>query len=70
MEYAKDEIFNIRYNSNLDKLELRPKKWTSRLEKAIKKHKLITGTIIAFSMLSIFNFVLIYNFMNILRFEL
>ena len=28
MEYAKDEFFNIRYNNDLDRLEVRKKKET------------------------------------------
>ena len=41
MEYAKDEIFQIRYNTKLDRLEMKGESWTSRLSKKIKRHKLI-----------------------------
>ena len=37
MEYAKDEIFNITYNSSKNKLEMKRKNWTTRLWQKIKK---------------------------------
>lgn len=67
MEYAKDEIFQIRYNTNLNRLQIGHEKWTSRLLKTMKRHKLITTTIIAFMMFSTVNLIMIYNFMKILQ---
>lgn len=67
MEYAKDEIFQIRYNTRLNQLQIRGKSWTRRLYQKIKRHKLITTTIIAFTMFSTANFIMIYNFMRILQ---
>ena len=37
MEYAKDEIFNITYNSTKDKLEMKKKNRTTTIWKKIKK---------------------------------
>lgn len=67
MEYAKDEIFKIRYNTNLNRLQIGEEKWTSKLFEKIKKHKLLTTAIIAFVMFSTLNIVMIYSFMKILK---
>lgn len=67
MEYAEDEIFQIKYNTKLNRLEMRKEKWTSRLSKKIRNHKLLTTTIIAFFMFATLNMVMIYSFMRILE---
>lgn len=66
MEFAKDEIFNIRYNTKLNRLEIKEEGWTSRLKKFLRKHMLINMFLIAFIVLSSINFLLIFNFINIL----
>ena len=66
MEYAKDEIFQIQYDTKLNRLQIKKKRWTSRLYQKIKRHKLITTTIITFFLLATINVVMIYNFMQIL----
>lgn len=67
MEYAKDEIFQIKYNTKMNQLETGEKNWTSRLYKKIKRHKLLTTTIIAFFMFATINMVMICSFMKILQ---
>lgn len=67
MEYAKDKIFKIRYNNNLNRLEIGHKKWTSRFIKTVKRHKLIFISVIAFIIFSIANVIMIFNFMKILQ---
>lgn len=67
MKYAKDVIFQIRYNTKLDRLEIRRENWTSKLYKKIKRHKLLTTTIIAFFMFATINMVMICSFMRILQ---
>ena len=67
MEYAKDEIFQIRYNTKLDRLEMKGERWTSKLSKVVKRHKLITTTIVAFCMFATINMVMICSFMKILQ---
>lgn len=67
MEYAKDEIFQIRYNTKLDQLEMKRENWTSRLSKKVKRHKLLTTTIIAFFMFATINLIMISSFMKILQ---
>ena len=65
MEYEKVGFFNIRYNTELNRLEIR-KKNRSIWEK-IQKHKIISFTIISLIMFSCLNFFLIYNFMKVLQ---
>lgn len=63
MEYAKDEIFSIRYNKKKDKLEY------PFYRKAIKRvinNKFITILILMGVLFSVFNFILIYMFFDIL----
>lgn len=67
MEYAKDEIFQVSYNTKLNRLEMRGESWTSRLYKKIKRHKLLTTSIIAFFMFATLNIVMICSFMKILQ---
>lgn len=66
MEYTKDVFFKIRYNSDLNKLQIEKERWTSRLTKTIKNHKLLTTTIVAFFMFSTLNIIMIYSFMKVL----
>ena len=67
MEYVRDEIFNIRYNEQLNKLELKKESWTSKLKLIIKKHKFISITLITFIMFSSLNFIMICNFIKLLE---
>lgn len=67
MEYAKDEIFIVKYNTSLNKLGAEDEKWTSRIIRKIQYHKLLTTIIIALFMFSALNAVLIYSFMKILQ---
>lgn len=67
MEYAKDVFFKVRYNTNLNRLQIEKERWTSKLLKKIKNHKLLTTVIIAFFMFSTLNIVMIYSFMKILQ---
>lgn len=67
MEYAKDEIFKIKYNSTVDRLQIPRENWTSKLLHKIKKHKFISVVIMLFFMFSFINFFLIYNFVILLQ---
>ena len=67
MEYAKDEIFQIRYNTKLNRLQMKGEAWTSKLSKIMKRHKLLTTTLIAFGLFSTINIIMIYSFINILQ---
>ena len=67
MEYTKDVFFKVRYNTNLNRLQIEKERWTSKLLKKIRDHKLLTTAIIAFFMFSTLNIVMIYSFMKILQ---
>ena len=67
MEIAKDKIFNVRYNTRLDRLEIPKENLANKLYKMVKTHKFITATIITFFSFSTLNCILIYNFMQILK---
>lgn len=67
MEYAKDEIFQIKYHTKLNRLKIREDKWTSRLYKKVKRHKLLTVTIVALCVFATINIVMIASFMKMLQ---
>ena len=67
MEYAKDEMFQIRYNTKLNRLQIKNESWTSRIYKKIKNYKLLTTVIIALIIFSTANIIMIYNFIEILQ---
>ena len=67
MEYAKDEIFQIRYNTKLNRLQIGSESWTSKIYKKIKRHKLLTTIIIVLITFSTANIIMIYNFIEILQ---
>ena len=67
MEYAKDEFFQVSYHTNLNRLEMKEESWTSKLWRRVKRHKLLTTTIVAFFVLATLNVVMIFSFMRILQ---
>lgn len=67
MEYAKDEIFQIRYNTDMKRLEMKKDNWTSRAGKRMKRHKLITVTIVSLCVFATVNIIMIASFMRILQ---
>ena len=64
MEITNENVFNVRYNTKLDKLELRKK---NKLLDAIHKHKVVSILFTILIMFSCLNFFLIYNFVKILE---
>ena len=67
MEYAKDEMFEVRYNTKLDRLVIKKERMRSKVWRKIKKNKLLSITVSSFILFSIANFIMIYNFMKILQ---
>ncbi len=63
MEYAKDEIFSIRYNEKKDKLEY---SFFRRFLKRILNNKFMTLLIVMGVLFSALNFTLIYCFFEVL----
>ena len=67
METTKEEIFKITYNEKLDKLQIQNHNVLKKIAKNIKRHKIITTSIIALIAFSMINTIMIYNFMQILQ---
>jgi uncharacterized membrane protein (DUF485 family) len=67
MEFSKENIFKIEYTSVFGQETNKKNKWTSKLLKFIKQNKLISITLTVFFLCLLFNFVLIFNFMQILE---
>lgn len=65
MEYAKDEIFNIRYREDINKLEI-TKDRTSKILNLLKRNKVIASLVTAAILISIINTMFIVNFFNVL----
>ncbi len=63
MEYAKDEVFSIRYNKKKDKLEY---PIFRRIVKQIVNNKFITLLISMGILFSILNFIFIFWFFEVL----
>lgn len=66
MEYAKDNVIKLHTLNERKKTEEKDKRWTSKILKLLKKHKLITTILILTLTFSIINTILIYNFFKIL----
>ena len=64
MVITNENVFNVRYNTKLDRLELRKK---NKFMEKIQKHKVVRLIVTIFIMFSCLNFFLIYNFMKILE---
>lgn len=62
-----ENVFNIKYNTKLDRLELPKEKKTTKIFKFVQKHKFISIVSVSFIALSSINFYLIYSFIKILE---
>lgn len=65
MEYTKDLILNVHYDEVKNTISF--KRRTSSLIDKIKKHKIISATIVVATAFILIDSVLILNFMNILQ---
>ena len=66
MEISKENIFDVKYTSVLEKKNTK-KKRTSAFVKFIRENKLISISIIVFFMCVVMNLILIFNFFKILQ---
>ncbi|MBQ2937434.1 MAG: hypothetical protein IJE05_00890 [Clostridia bacterium] len=62
-----ENIFDIKYNDELDKLELPIEKKEKNIFNFLLNHKFFSIVLISFFALSGINFYLIYSFMKILE---
>lgn len=65
MEYAKDEIFNIRYNEYANRLEIGRGK-NKGVRNFIKQHKIMSAVICTTAITMVIDCVLIYQFFSLL----
>ena len=63
MEITNDNYFNIKYNTTLDRLEIRKK---NKLLEKIKRHKIMSIMVMLLIVFSCLNFFLIYSFVKVL----
>lgn len=62
-----ENIFNVKYNTKLDRLEIPKEKGKSKLFSFVKNNKFFSIIVVSFLILSGINFYLIYSFMKILE---
>lgn len=64
MSYTNDDIFNVKYNKEIDRLEIQKK---SKMKQILKNHKFFATVMALFIVFSLLNVILIYNFLEILK---
>ena len=62
-----ENVFNVKYNTKLDRLEMPKEKATNKLLDFLDNHKFISVIFASFIILSGINFYLIYSFVKILE---
>lgn len=62
-----ENVFNINYNSKLDKLEIIKEKEKYNIFRTVKRNKLISFVLASFIILSIIDFYMIFSFIKILE---
>lgn len=62
-----ENIVKLKYNMEADKLKIQNSGGKNIISKILKEHKTITFIITSVIILSLFNFYLIYNFINLLE---
>ncbi len=67
MENAKEEIYQMRYNTILGRLQIGKTAIIRKLCNTIKKHKVISMAVISLIIFSCANIIMIYQFMKILQ---
>lgn len=67
MKNEKNDIIGIRYNTNLDRLQIGKRGIIRRLYNTIRNHKIISMAVISLVIFSTANVVMIYQFMKILQ---
>ena len=62
-----ENVFNVKYNTKLDRLEIPKERISHKVFKFFESHKFISVIFASFIILSGINFYLIYSFMKILE---
>ena len=67
MEMSNENAFKVGYTSVFKEQKSKKEKWTSKIGNFINEHKIITLFMVIFCTCCTLNFVLIYNFVQILE---
>lgn len=67
MEYTKDLIARVRYDEVNNRIYVQNKSRVKKLLKKIKKHKIITTSIVLFFILAMIDGMLVFHFINLLE---
>ena len=67
MDISKENIYNVKYTSVIERGTLKKKRWTSKIKQFIRENRIISIATILFIMCVGMNLTLIYNFMKILQ---
>lgn len=62
-----ENVFNVKYNTKLDRLEMPKESTTNKVFKFLENHKFISIICASFIILSGINFYLIFSFIKILE---
>ena len=62
-----ENVFNVKYNTKLDRLEMPKEKRTHKVLNFFGNHKFMSAIFTSFIVLSGINFYLIYSFIKILE---
>lgn len=62
-----ENVFNVKYNTKLDRLEIPKEKTTHKVLNFLENHKFMSAIFTSLIVLSGINFYLIYSFMKILE---
>ena len=67
MEYTKDLIARVRYDELNNRIYVQNKSRVKKLLKKMKKHKIITTSIVLFFILAMIDGMLVFHFINLLE---
>lgn len=67
MEYTKDLIARVRYGEVNNKIYVHNKSRVKKLLKKMKKHKIVTTSIVLFLILAMIDGMLVFHFINLLE---
>lgn len=65
--FKMENVFNIKYNTELDKLQILKKRRKIKIFEFILNHKFFSMVLTSFIVLSGINFYLIYSFIKVLE---
>lgn len=67
MEETKEKWYEVFYNTKLDKLVLKKPKISGKINRIIRRHKILVTAFLAFITFSILNLTMIISFLKILQ---